>query len=62
MKAFDNLADWQLGEHTCVHKPSGLKFWVANGWIFFDSIPRCMNLFQRWWYYRKFKKMIRSTL
>ncbi len=37
MKIFDNYLDWECTEHVAKHKPTGLTFWVANGWTFFNG-------------------------
>lgn len=65
MNIFNNINDWELSSFVCTHKPSGMTFWVANGWMFFDGYrdtPAFLSFIERWWYYRKFRKMIKGSL
>lgn len=49
-----NPHDWDIGEFYAYHKKSGCRFWIANGFIFFQSSgpdPR-LGIFRMWTLWR----------
>ena len=54
---------WWFGDkHNVLYKPSGDKFWVANGFMFFQCRPNpvslgIVNRYRLWRWLRKAKAM-----
>lgn len=60
-QALDDPDAWQLETHVLYHKPSGTRWWVGNGWMFFNGYSdtsKCLTMFERFWLYRKYKRMM----
>lgn len=63
-KAFENPDAWEIETHTIMHKPSQLRFWVANDYSHFRLYKPheidCFTNFERkvlWSKYEQLKTM-----
>lgn len=62
--AMDRVDEWECDRFHLCHKPSGLSFWVANGYAFFEAESRRMPLgiFGRLRLWRKAKRLMAAIV
>lgn len=60
--ALNSPDDWEIGEYTIKHTPTGTVWWVGGGGFSFDGkinagTPDCLGLIERHILYRRVKKL-----
>lgn len=64
-KALDDPDDWAVQHGNAYHAKSGTHWKVGESWLWFngtDGTHACLSLFEKWWLYRKFKRMMNAKV
>lgn len=60
-KALTNSSDdWEINRYRAHHKPTGIKYWIANGLLFFHNDGPTLSVNLGFWNWLKLWKWIQN--